>query len=79
MAYFSVFGISNFANGSNGDQISFIDETGKVKTTTFSVPGQTFVKTGSYIYALSFELCLPSDKTAFHVLKILSSYICMAF
>ena len=46
MAYFSVFGISNFANGSNGDQVSFIDENGKVKTTNYNIPGQKFVKTG---------------------------------
>ena len=48
MAYFSVFGISNFANGSNGDQTVFVDENGKVKTNSFNVPEQTFVKTGNF-------------------------------
>ena len=46
MAYFSVFGVSNFANGSSGDQVTFVDENGKVKTTSFNIPGQKFVKTG---------------------------------
>ena len=54
-AYFSVFGISNFAKGTNGEQLSVVDEQGKLKTNSFKIPDQIFVKSGTlarYFYLI---------------------------
>lgn len=44
--YFAVFGVDNFANSTNGDQLSFVDDRGKLHSSLLELPGQTFVKTG---------------------------------
>nr|XP_026695671.1 uncharacterized protein LOC100178652 isoform X2 [Ciona intestinalis] len=46
IVYFSVYGIDNFANATNGEQVSFVDDGGNLKTTSFPIPGQEHVKTG---------------------------------
>ncbi|XP_076806101.1 uncharacterized protein LOC143449687 isoform X2 [Clavelina lepadiformis] len=46
LVYFSVLGTENFASGTNGEQITFVDEMGNLKTTSYEVPGQKFVRTG---------------------------------
>nr|CAB3262201.1 uncharacterized protein LOC100178652 [Phallusia mammillata] len=45
-AYFSVFGIDNFANATNGEQLYFVNDDGKVKSTSYQIPGQEFVTSG---------------------------------
>lgn len=44
--YFSVYGIANFANGSNGEQLSFVDERGRIMPPSYSIADQKFVNTG---------------------------------
>nr|XP_039250047.1 uncharacterized protein LOC120327756 [Styela clava] len=44
--YFTVYGVSNFANGTNGEQLSFVNEQGKLMTSSYKLPRQTFVESG---------------------------------